>query len=229
MAGDLSVSGGKVHTPLGDAPVLPLLIIMVGGYLAWFGIHYWRSAITWPSDPLKSFLQGNGLTATTTAEPVSAELTDIEVEQGAGVSGGSSAGAGATGNAISDAALKYDGDGYVFGGPASTPNNGDCSSWSSRVLGKDCGHALPGGGHWGDPAYPPHVHGPTTISYMLYGQRIERTQVKAGDLIVWNTHMGIAISNTEMISAQDPQLGIGKAKFDGAIPGETPHYRRVTA
>jgi len=46
---------------LGNAPVIPLLSLMIGGYFLWFGVHYWRSDIRWASDPVKSVLQGKGL------------------------------------------------------------------------------------------------------------------------------------------------------------------------
>jgi cell wall-associated NlpC family hydrolase len=228
MSGDLSVSGGKLKTPVGDAPVLPLLIIGTGAYLAWFGIHYWRSDTRWPTDPVKSFLQGKGLTPATPVEPVQATLTAVESQTAAGGSSGGLGVSGATGSVISDDALKYEGAGYVFGGRADKPGDWDCSSFVSYVLGHDLGIKLPGGS-WGDPGFPPHSHGPTTTAYKLYGQRISRDEVRAGDLVVWNTHMGIAISNERMISAQDPKDGTGKSGIDGAIPGETAHFRRVTA
>ena len=47
-----------VKTPAGDAPVVPILILSLGAYLAWFGVHYWRSDTAWPSDPLKAVLTG---------------------------------------------------------------------------------------------------------------------------------------------------------------------------
>lgn len=226
MTSDLNVSGGKLRTPIGDAPVLPLLIIMAGGYLAWFGIHYWRTDVTWPTTPVKDFLQGHGLTPAGPVEPVTAELTDVEASMAGGGSGAGTGVSGATGNAIADDALRYKGAGYVFGGDASKVGLWDCSSFVSYVLGHDLSLPLPGG-HWADPGFPPHAHGPTTTSYLLYGRRLERSEVRAGDLIVWPTHMGIAISNQRMISAEDPANGTGESGIDGAIPGETPHFRRV--
>ena len=47
-----------VSTPAGDTPVVPVLLVLVGGYLTWFGIHYWRSDIRYPTDPLKAVLTG---------------------------------------------------------------------------------------------------------------------------------------------------------------------------
>ena len=50
---------GKIN--VGDSPVIPLAIIGTGMYLAWFGVHYWRSDVKYPTDPLKAVLQGKGL------------------------------------------------------------------------------------------------------------------------------------------------------------------------
>lgn len=63
-----------IKTPVGDAPVIPLVLLMAGLYIAWFGIHYWRSDIKYPSTPVKDILQGNGLTPST---PVTAHKTEL--------------------------------------------------------------------------------------------------------------------------------------------------------
>lgn len=52
-----------IKTPVGNAPVIPVAMIITGFYLAWFGVHYWRRDVKWPSDPVKSILQGKGLPA----------------------------------------------------------------------------------------------------------------------------------------------------------------------
>lgn len=39
-------------------PALPASLVVAGGYLAWFGIHYWRTDVAWPSDPVKAVLTG---------------------------------------------------------------------------------------------------------------------------------------------------------------------------
>lgn len=46
---------------IGSVPILPIIAILLGAYLTWFGVHYWRSEIKYPSDPIKSVLQGKGL------------------------------------------------------------------------------------------------------------------------------------------------------------------------
>ena len=63
----------------GSGTILPLAIIGIGGYLAWFGVHYWRSqTVTWPSDPIKAILQGKPLPTTTAATTASVQLTAFE-------------------------------------------------------------------------------------------------------------------------------------------------------
>jgi hypothetical protein len=52
-----------VSTPIGRVPILPLIIFGVGGYFAWFAVHYWGSDTKWPTDPLKDVLQGKPLPA----------------------------------------------------------------------------------------------------------------------------------------------------------------------
>jgi len=77
MPSPVTVSGGDVKAGPVSAPVIPLLLIGIGGYLAWFGIHYWRSDLKWPSDPVKAILQGKGLPATAQPAPEAAQLTAL--------------------------------------------------------------------------------------------------------------------------------------------------------
>lgn len=215
----------EISTPLGEAPVIPLVVLGTGMYLAWFGVHYWRSDTKWPTDPVKAVLAGKPIPGQSAAAPLSAELTaDVQAYSGGSGSGSTSS---ATGSSIADDALKYNGAGYVWGGNASSTGDWDCSSFVSYVLGHDLGLPLPGG-HWGDPGFPPHAHGPTTVQYMLYGTGINLKDVQAGDLIVSSVHMGIAISPSQMISAQDEQLGTGLGGFPAGFPGGPPVYRRVS-
>lgn len=50
---------------MSNPPLLPLTIAGIGAYLCWFGVHYWESDITWPSDPIKAVLTGKPLPANT--------------------------------------------------------------------------------------------------------------------------------------------------------------------
>jgi len=215
-----------IKTPVGDAPLVPVILLITGGYLAWFGIHYWKDDTTkWPSTPVKNVLQGKGIPA------ASPDKTEAQIDQAiqtlttTGTTVGP--GASATSSAIADDALKYRGAGYVWGGNASSVGDWDCSSFVSYVLGHDLGMNLPGG-KWGDPGFPPGSHGPTTLDYLLFGSPLNLDQVQAGDLIVSSVHIGIAISPTQMISAQDPQAGTGIGDFPAGFPAGPPHYRRVS-
>src|SRR6185437_10264376 len=69
-----------VSTPVGRAPVIPVVLIGVGGYLAWFAVHYWGSDTRWPTDPVKAVLQGKPIPGATGQQ--SAVLTAEQVESG---------------------------------------------------------------------------------------------------------------------------------------------------
>ncbi len=224
------------RTPLGDAPVIPVALMAIGAYLAWFSIHYWASDTKWPTDPLKSLLTGKGIPA-----PDKSTFTDTLASISGAAATGSTAGSGSgsgdtvtgtlktTGEGVAVDAMKYVGAGYVWGGNASSIGNWDCSSFVSYVLGHDLGKSLPGGGTWGGTGYPPNAHGPTTLDYMMFGTPVTQSAVQAGDLIVSSEHMGIAISSTQYVSARTPQLGVGVDYFPDGFPSGPPVYRRVTS
>jgi len=218
---------------MADLPMVPVALLVAGGYLTWYGVHYWREG-GWPTSPVKSVLTGKGVPApgraTTSAAILTADIKASSATDTGGTGGGTGQAtgtAGATGSAIADAALKYSGQGYVFGGNADRPGNWDCSSFVSYVLGHDLNMKLPGG-RWGDPGFPPHVHGPTTLNYLVFGQPVTLQNIAPGDLIVSTEHMGICIGGGKMISAQDPRDGTGIAGFPGGFPAGPPVYRRVT-
>lgn len=230
MAGEVSVSGGKITTPAGNAPLVPVILIAAGLYVLWYAVHYWRDEQqVYPSDPLKSFLTGKGLPAPKRHASISEALNDLTPTGGGGTRGAALP-TGVTSSAIANAALKYQGQGYVYGGPADRPGNWDCSSFVSYVLGHDLGLPLPGG-RWGQPGFPPNSHGPTTTEYLSYGTQINRSQVQAGDLIVWADHIAIAVSSSEAISAHSPSLGTSVTGIDAenSYHGGNASYRRVAA
>jgi hypothetical protein len=84
------------------------------------------------------------------------------------------------------------------------------------------------GGHWGAPGYPPHAHGPTAVQYKLYGTAVSTPA--AGDIVAWNTHVGIALDSTRIISARTPAEGTGISTISGTSNSinETPVYRRAS-
>lgn len=97
---------------------------------------------------------------------------------------------------------------YVFGGPP-PPGTVDCSSFTSKVLAQ-AGVANPGGA-----PYNPNTHGPTTLDYITWSgaTTVGHTADVSipGDLVVWETHMGIAVGNNQYVSAHDPAEGVSAA------------------
>lgn len=79
-----------------DVKVMPLVLLGLGTYLAWFGTHYWRSDTRWPSDPVKAVLQGRPVPAADTPPPRAA-ATDADIAQAAGAVTGGQPGPGRTG------------------------------------------------------------------------------------------------------------------------------------
>src|ERR1039458_2001118 len=74
-----------LKTPVGDAPVLPLILMGAGGLILWFGVHYWRDAtVKSPATVLKSTLQGKGIPAKSASPTVQADLTAAITPGGAG-------------------------------------------------------------------------------------------------------------------------------------------------
>jgi cell wall-associated NlpC family hydrolase len=139
-----------------------------------------------------------------------------------------------TGQAIARDALRYKGQGYVYGGPASTPGDWDCSSFVSYVLGHDLKMTLPGGGSYGQPGYPPSSHGPVVVDYAGFGSAVASGQEQAGDLACWVGvgplgHVGIVTGRGQMISALNPSLGTLVTPIQGTGPAGAPLvFRRVT-
>ncbi len=115
---------------------------------------------------------------------------------------------------------------YVWGG--ANPHGWDCSGAVNYVMCHNLGYAIPGyrGG-----TFTGKVHGPnTTMWYGFHGMRnIARSATRRGDLVLWSSHMGIAVSNTHYISAYDTALGTVVEPIHGGGPyGETASFWRFT-
>lgn len=139
---------------------------------------------------LRSLLTGKQPSAANT-EPIAGS-----VAAGGGAGGGSAA----TGSAIADAGLRYVGAGGVYRWGGGALKSWDCSGFVNYVVGHDLGSAIPG-----SPSGAYSGHGPTTIQWALFGTSVPRSQVEAGDLVVWPLHhMGIAISGSQMVNCPGP-------------------------
>lgn len=133
---------------------------------------------------------------------------------------------------IAQAAIAAIGHCYLWGGVPGKDGAAcwDCSSAVNFWVGVEAGAAIPG--------YPPGgydgtVHGPSTLGWLDWLGRgvflITRTEVTAGDIMCWQTHMGVAISNTEMVSALNPGQGTQRTGIDGLTAGETLNTLRLHA
>jgi hypothetical protein len=138
-----------------------------------------------------------------------------------------------SGDQVAAAALKWAGEGYVYGGNASHPGDWDCSSFVSWVLGHDLKLSLPGG-KWGAPGFPPGSHGPVVTSYASWKGAITVGAPGArGDLVCFvgsgtSGHMGIVLGPNQMVSALDSVDGTKVTPITGyGPPGAPVVYRRV--
>lgn len=109
---------------------------------------------------------------------------------------------------------------YVWGG--ATTSGWDCSGMVNRIL-QMSGHSIPGstsGSFSG--------HGPTTLQYLIWtgAKNIPRASAAANDLAVWPTHMGICVSNSQMVSAVDEAEGTKLSAIQGPA-GEPLVIRRI--
>ena len=124
---------------------------------------------------------------------------------------------------VCERAISDTGHCYSFGGipGIAAQSCWDCSSACNYWWGYIGGQAIPG---YARGTYRGEQHGPSTIGWLsaqggVVGS-IPRAHASAGDLAVWTTHMGLCISNTEMMSAQNPAAGTQRSAIDGFIQGE---------
>jgi cell wall-associated NlpC family hydrolase len=135
---------------------------------------------------------------------------------GVGTAGLAPAGVGS----FAQAGLQYVGHAYSFGGAPKRDGSGawDCSSFVNYVVGVRGGLSIPGykaGGYDGS------SHGPTTVQWASWPGlvNVPREAVTTNDIIVWTGHMGIAISNTQFVSALNPDDKTAIRNIDGGGVG----------
>lgn len=181
---------------------------VVGGLVAYSGIKGASLA-----DTAKAVLSGN------------LSLSDTET-----VAFGSSTASGgsADGTSIIADAQKYSGHKYVYGGPSNPTSGWDCSSFVSYVLGHDLGLPIPGGS-WASVTGNGADHGPTADEYLTWSgaTTVAASTVQPGDLLCWDTHVGFAVSATEMFSAYDTASGTVQTSWTGPSGEGSPVVRRV--
>lgn len=154
------------------------------------------------SDKAKSFIQqATGLTPT-----VKQQNTVTPSTGAAYTASGSNAqpvSVSATGNTIADAAQKYIGTPYVWGGESMSEGGMDCSGFVYNAL-KDAGYKV----------------GRTTAQgYRSYGTSVSKADMQPGDLVFFGkngnaSHIGIYIGNGQMIHSS------GGSKNTASNPGK---------
>lgn len=108
-----------------------------------------------------------------------------------------------TGSAIADAAQKYIGTPYVWGGESMSEGGMDCSGFVYNAL-KDAGY---------------NVGRTTAQGYRSYGTTVSRADMQPGDLVFFGrdgnaSHIGIYIGNGQMIHSS------GGSRNTAANPGK---------
>jgi cell wall-associated NlpC family hydrolase len=109
------------------------------------------------------------------------------------------------GNAIAAIGLEYIGHPYKFGGAPGVRGDKpwDCSSFVNYVVGVRARMAIPGNAPG---RYSGATHGPPTATWAVWAgmTTIKRSEVQAGDIVLWLGHMGIAINNSQVVNALNP-------------------------
>jgi cell wall-associated NlpC family hydrolase len=180
------------------------------------------------TDVTHSLLAGQDPKASLLSYPI--ETSQAAYAYGYGSSSTSISGGTVGGRAIADDALKYTGAGYVWAGaPGSGRGHWDCSSFVNAVVGRDLGMDIP---MYKAGTYHGQAHGPNTVIWLAWwgATRVPKGQQGAGDLAIWQTHMGILTDSTHMISALNGQLGTQVTTVHGGAPGgEFVTYKRLRA
>lgn len=192
-----------------------------GFVLLWSGV---KNATL--KDTLTSFLKGQPPAANPTGS-ITVGLSGT----GSGTAGTAPGAPGTTASEIANDALRYVGHPYVYGGsPGTAGTSGwDCSSFANWVLGHDLHMTLPGSS---SPGYSGTSHGPTTLSYLAWtgASTVSNSgsAAQAGDLLVWQTHMGFALGGGQMVSALTASQGTKVTTIAGGSPGpEILFVRRI--
>lgn len=163
------------------------------------------------SDKVKNFIQqATGLTPTVTATANTANTTAY-IKPTTAATGNTSSGTASSGNAIVNAAKKYLGTPYVWGGESASEGGMDCSGFVYNAL-KDSGH---------------NVGRMTAQDYRGYGQSVSKSNMQPGDLVFYGkngnaSHIGIYLGNGQMIhssggsnnTASNPGKGVTITNVD---------------
>lgn len=189
---------------------LAVTMATAGGFFVWIGIRN-VPVLT----GLRDIMKGKAPTPVPgTPTPTPPELApDLSKVSFSNADNAGGAAMGGTGSRIADAARKYLGTPYVWGG--AQPGGMDCSGLVTYVLAHDLGLTN----------LPSQAHTVTTQFLVWSGaQTVPRDQCAAGDLVCWTGHIGIAIDRDNMIHAPDIGQVVKTSRIWNVPP---PTIRRV--
>lgn len=179
-----------------------LTAVGIGSVLIWSGVRGWSVLAT-----IGDLITGK--------KPQQSVAYPLEI---AGEKAGPPTSDTGTVSGIAGIALQYVGHAYRFGGAPgrNAENPWDCSSFVNYVVGVRAKRAIPGNAPG---KYTGTTHGPPTGVWAAWSgmTTIKRSEVQAGDILLWLGHMGIATSNTGMISALNPKAGTKTQQIDSGV------------
>lgn len=188
-----------------------LAATFAGSVFIWSGIRGWSVMGT-----IGDLITGHKPTAHGPAVPLTV-TTGSATDGPAGVAAGTLAGE----------AMKYRGHAYLFGGTPGEDGSRpwDCSSFVNWVASVRMGLPIPG---YGPGKYRGTSHGPPTGMWGVWPglRHVKRSEVQAGDIIVWVGHMGIATSSQTMVSALNSNVGTVESAIEGYGNGPVLCYGR---
>jgi cell wall-associated NlpC family hydrolase len=184
-----------------------MMAIGIGSIFVWSGIKGWS-------------LLGTAADLVTGKQPSQANINAL-------TSGDTTTFVGTSTSGLAGAALQYQGHAYQYGG-APGPDGSqpwDCSSFVNFIAGIKLKLPIPG---YAAGKYDGTFHGPPTGTWGIWTgiRHVTRQEVQAGDIIVWVGHMGIALDNTQMISALNPEVRTTITPIEGHGNGPILCYGR---
>ena len=157
----------------------------------------------------------------TIGDVISGKKPDQPVANSLQIAGNSSAATQGLGDApggIAGIALQYVGHAYHYGGPPGKDGTKpwDCSSYVNYVVAVKAGMAIPGNVPG---KYTGTSHGPATGVWAAWTGMgtVKRSEVQAGDILLWLGHMGIATGHNTMVSALNAKLGTRTQNIDSGV------------
>lgn len=123
--------------------------------------------------------------------------------------------------------MQYIGHPYLFGGAPGKDGSQpwDCSSFTNWCVSRS-GRAIPG---YAAGKYDGSTHGPATGEWLVWPglTTIQASEVRAGDIVVWAGHMGIATDNTHVVNALGRNYGTVVSEIAKIGKGPVLRYGRL--